>query len=228
MARFCPKCGRENVEFVDKFCVDCYSEMHSFTEVPGKIKITRCSHCNRWLIDKKMVKPTFSELHGMITRKLRTSLKNSRVEIDMPEDTVASVTVKGVAGKQRKLIEEKFNVKLEFKGMMCDNCRRLSDRYYEFQIQLRKAKDHDAVKFDRIHDFLTRSLENMDYHEVGNYWDKKTRNGIDYYFSFKEVAKALLDDIKRRYNVESKDTFEERGIDKKKRIKKRLVSLIRI
>ena len=37
-----------------------------------------------------------------------------------------------------------------------------------------------------------------------------------------------MDEIKRRYNVESKDTFEERGIDKKKRIKKRLVSLIRI
>ena len=94
MKKFCPRCGREDVDFYKGFCVDCYREMNLKLEFPRKIEVSECRYCGRWLVKNKWIMPSYNELNKLIKSKIKSNLYNLRIETELKEDKV-KIKVKG-------------------------------------------------------------------------------------------------------------------------------------
>lgn len=215
MGKFCPKCGRENVDFYKGFCVDCYTEMHKFAEVPKTIRIVKCRRCGLWNYRNEWVEESFPLLERIVKGKIRTELYNFGIGVDLKEDNLL-ISVHGTLDRQGTIpIEKSFESKIEYlEKKLCENCLKLSGKHHEFVIQVRMKEKDDVEKYLKVTSIIKKETHHMmfDYPKARVFWWKESKKWADFYFGSREVGEHMLKLVMDKFGLKSEMSTKLRGI----------------
>jgi len=230
MARFCPKCGKEDVDFYKGFCVDCYTEIHSFVKIPKKVKIKRCKKCGAWFFRNEWIEDSFQNLERIISTKIKTELHRPRFEFDLEDDT-ALVKITGFLDPGRRIrVGKKEKIKIEYEERNCPDCLKLSGKYFEVKIQLRCGEDKDTKKFSEVSSFIRKSTHQLVFKDpkAKAFWWGKKKVGTNFFFGSKSVGRKILTQTLSKFDLSMKKSTKFRGLDKRGRKKIQFTYALRV
>ncbi len=231
-SKFCVRCGKEDVKLIDRLCIDCYIKTKKLIVLPKEISGKICKICYAEFLDGKWenihdnLQDSVKDLILRSMSKKITIDKNvSDYSIDLGDiwkDSNGKEHVKIIA--KGKIDNEKFtineNSNLEIEYTICDSCKKKKSRYYEAIIQLRGKNGKFLV--EKRHIFESFFSEE----EISNLSDViEGKEGVDYYFIKKSVAKKLASSVVSMTDAEINESFQDESTKKGKRLAKLVISL---
>ncbi|MEM0173804.1 MAG: 60S ribosomal export protein NMD3, partial [Sulfolobaceae archaeon] len=213
--RFCIKCGKENVELLPNFlCVDCYIETkwEELVRLPRIITQKRCKVCGAVYRSGKWVNYpqgtdlstiVEDELYGIIepdSQVREYSLKVKGISFSPQGQYIAEVVIEGkVLDRNLQFVK---NVILDLKSSICEKCLKRKTKYYEAIIQLR-GKGRVGIDSE-----IKKAFESiLEPEEVSNISDiVESKEGRDYYFINKSVARRIVNRLASKYKIEVKES----------------------
>jgi len=228
--KFCVMCGAEDVPLIDRMCPSCYIKNRSVVMFPKFLRVEVCRVCGarkeygRWVTPSPDSDPVTeaAEEALMNSLKLDHNINDYRVEIGTQRSDKFGVRlpvrVEGtVLGKKFNLYQE---VPLKVDYVLCDSCIKRRGKYYEAIVQLR---GRDGVMSWDVRRFF-ESFFSKD--EMSNLSDVvEGKEGVDYYFISKTVAKRLVTKVMSEVRVEVKESYQNERIKRGKRDAKLVISL---
>lgn len=221
---FCPKCGKTDEELFDNLCRSCFLENLVLAEIPEKIEITVCAHCQSRLISGKWHELELSDeeiilntLNKHIT--LNKYAKNVEIEVETlfarGSNIESIIHVKGtVIGE---IIEQEYNLRVKIIRTVCPECSKFASGYYEAVIQLRTDKrvpdDEEIITADAI---IAENIDKIAKKNKMAYISERAmlKEGVDYYVGSYKVAKRLSNSIKDHMGGIIKESPRLMGRDK--------------
>ena len=158
---FCPECGSTDKEMVGDICIDCFLKDFQMIEIPKRIEVHICSHCNSKLEEGKWSEENIPE-EEIIYRALERNITIAdeveneiiNLEIDQMKGTIANCFVEVVGDVHGTQIEETHDSEVKILKTVCPTCSKLQAGYYEAVIQLRadkrEIKSEEYAKADEI------------------------------------------------------------------------------
>ena len=227
---FCPECGSTDKEMVGDVCIDCFLKEFQMIEIPEKIEVQICSHCNSKLEEGKWSDEFIPE-EEIIYRALERNIKiNDEVsdeiinlEIDQIKGTISDCFVE-VTGKVHGVeIDETHESQVKIRKTVCPTCSKIQAGYYETVIQFRADKrEIKAEEYAKADEIVERTLIKQAKVDKLAYCPQiaKPKEGYDYYIgSFKtgkKVAEALKEEfggiIKESPRLISEDKSTGKGL----------------
>jgi nonsense-mediated mRNA decay protein 3 len=227
---FCPECGSTDKEMVGDICIDCFLKEFQMIEIPKRIEVEICSHCNSKFQEGKWIDEFIPE-EEIIYRALEKNIKIAdevsneiiNLEIDQIKGTLASCFVEVIGEVHGAQIEETHESEVKIKKTVCPTCSKVQSGYYETVIQFRadkrEIKSEEYAKADEI---VERTLHKQSKSDKLAYCPQiaKLKEGYDYYIgSFKsghKVAEALKEEfggiIKESPRLISEDKSTGKGL----------------
>ncbi|MEM1927464.1 MAG: 60S ribosomal export protein NMD3 [Acidilobaceae archaeon] len=142
MGRMCPRCGRENTQFVGPLCSDCYIQLRGVAEAPASIDFVYCQSCGSyraqgvWVEGRESLEETLAEyVQLFLPGKLKRSpeideLWISGIRILGPAPTRGlleiEIEVSGRSGDVALVERKKMKVKID--GRLCPLCLKRKTR----------------------------------------------------------------------------------------------------
>ena len=227
---FCPECGSEDKEMVGDICIDCFLKDFQMIELPRRIEVQICSHCNSKLEEGKWIDEFVPE-EEIIYRALERNIKIAdevsdeiiNLEIDQIRGTLANCFVE-VAGKVHGVeIDETHDCEVKILKTVCPTCSKMQSGYYETVVQFRadnrEIKPEEYAKADEV---VERTLIKQASSDKLAYCPQiaKLKEGYDYYIgsfkSGKKVAESLKEEfggiIKESPRLISEDKSTGKGL----------------
>ncbi len=223
MKKFCPRCGREDVDFYQGFCIDCYMQLNVKIKYPDKIVIKKCPSCDRWRYKKEWHEPSYKLLKKIVSPKVKSNLYSYSVDPEIRDDKTILITVRGYIDSSRNYkVERSKEVRLEYENMMCDVCFKTRAKAYEAKLQLRRADPFDIRKYKAIEKFVKNKANRMSFKnpEARAFWFEENKDGLDFFFGFREVADEVIRRLRDKYKVKVLKTAKLVGYDAHKGKKK--------
>ena len=227
---FCPECGSADKEMVGDICIDCFLKEFQMIELPKRIEVQICSHCNSKLEEGKWSEEFIPE-EEIIYRALERNIKIAdevsneiiNLEIDNIKGTIASCYVEVVGEVHGVQIEETHDTEVKIQKTVCPTCSKIQSGYYETVVQFRadkrEIKSEEYAKADEI---VERTLNKQASSDKLAYCPQiaKLKEGYDYYIgsfkSGKKVAEALKEEfggiIKESPRLISEDKSTGKGL----------------
>ena len=227
---FCPECGSTDKEMVGDICIDCFLKEFQMIEIPKRIEVEICSHCNSKFQEGKWIDEFIPE-EEIIYRALEKNIKIAdevsneiiNLEIDQIKGTLANCFVEVIGEVHGAQIEETHESEVKIKKTVCPTCSKVQSGYYETVIQFRadkrEIKSEEYAKADEI---VERTLHKQSKNDKLAYCPQiaKLKEGYDYYIgSFKsghKVAEALKEEfggiIKESPRLISEDKSTGKGL----------------
>lgn len=227
---FCPECGSTDKEMVGDICIDCFLKEFQMIELPKRIEVQICSHCNSKLEEGKWSEEFIPE-EEIIYRALERNIKIAdevsneiiNLEIDNIKGTIASCYVEVVGEVHGVQIEETHDTEVKNQKTVCPTCSKIQSGYYETVVQFRadkrEIKSEEYAKADEI---VERTLNKQASSDKLAYCPQiaKLKEGYDYYIgsfkSGKKVAEALKEEfggiIKESPRLISEDKSTGKGL----------------
>jgi len=186
--RFCPKCGKENVELIEGLCSECYFSNHSFLKLPKEINIAQCKKCNTLHLSGKWIDFNLIDLKKYISKQIKTELEEPEYAMNILDRSISG----SVSGKKgRAPVVQEFELPFKIKLSICDKCMKTSTTYWEIKIQLRKNKSCDLKKYIKIEKELIKR----------NDFQKQTKQGDDFFFISMQDGKQFIKHLSNRYRT---------------------------
>ena len=227
---FCPECGSTDKEMIGDICIDCFLKEFQMIEIPKRIEVQICSHCNSKLEEGKW-KDEFIPEEEIIYRALERNIKIAdeveneiiNLEIDQIKGTLANCYVEVIGEVHGTRIEETHDSEVKISKTVCPTCSKVQSGYYETVVQFRadsrEIKTEEYAKADEI---VERTLTKQSKSDKLAYCPQiaKLKEGYDYYIgSFKsghKVAEALKEEfggiIKESPRLISEDKSTGKGL----------------
>lgn len=227
---FCPECGSTDKEIIDGICIDCFLKDFQMIELPKRIEVQICSHCNSKLEEGKWSEEFIPE-DEIIYRALERNIKIAdevsneliNLEIDQKKGTIAECYVEVVGEVHGIEIEETHECEVKILKTVCPTCSKIQSGYYEVVVQFRadnrEIENEEYAKADEI---VERTLVKQSKSDKLAYCPQiaKLKEGYDYYIgSFKsgeKVAEALKEEfggiIKKSPRLISEDKSTGKGL----------------
>ena len=227
---FCPECGSTDKEMVGDICIDCFLKDFQMIELPERIEVQICSHCNSKLEEGKWSEEFIPE-DEIIYRALERNIKVAdeveneiiNLEIDQMKGTVAGCFVEVTGEVHGSRIDETHDSEVRILKTVCPSCSKIQSGYYETVIQFRadsrEIKPEEYAKADEI---VERTLIKQSKSDKLAYCPQiaKLKEGYDYYIgSFKsghKVAEALTEEfggiVKESPRLISEDKSTGKGL----------------
>jgi nonsense-mediated mRNA decay protein 3 len=190
--KFCFLCGKKTEDLIEGYCEECYNKEFNLIEVPNEITFVKCTKCDR-IRYKNQWRDT--EIDELLRDKIKIMGKN--VGIKIVKNDVLHIIAKGYLKGSKKMKEEKHDVNIKIKKMVCQDCSRRSGGYYEAIIQLR-GKTTEAMDF--IDDCIIR--ENQTFRV------EKIKNGLDIYLADKKFADRVTYEVKKKFNAKIQKNYK--------------------
>lgn len=201
-SKFCPKCGKETKKLIDGKCTNCYF-LSNKPKFPYKITFLRCSSCNDLFFNNTWIK---GPLEYYLSERLKQEIKLSK---NMKLEDLKIVKI-GENGKIRiwisvndEIFTKSKEIPIHIKDKKCLDCKLKNKNTWNSKVQLRT--DEETIK--KIRKIVPKE-------QILNI--KKVEKGIDIYFFERDTGKSFSRKIKNKYNLESKNSFEQRGWDRMK------------
>lgn len=231
-SKFCVRCGKENVKLIDRLCIDCYIKTKKLITLPKEINGKVCKICfaefldGRWENIHDNLQDSVKDLIlREISKKVIIDKNISDYSIDLGDiwkDSNGKEHVKIIAnGKidnEKFVLNEDINLKIEY--AICDSCKKRKSKYYEAIIQLRGKNGKFLLEKRRLFEsFFSEE-------EISNLSDIiEGKEGVDYYFIKKSVAKRLVSSVVSMTDAEINESFQDETTKKGKRLAKLVISL---
>lgn len=227
---FCPECGSTDKEMVGDICIDCFLKEFKMMELPKRIEVQICSHCNSKLEEGKWSDEFIPE-EEIIYRALERNIKIAdeveneivNLEIDQIKGTIAGCYVEIVGDVHGAQIEETHETEVKILKTVCPTCSKIQSGYYESVIQFRA--DNREIKpeeYNLADEIVERTLTKQSKRDKLAYCPQiaKLKEGYDYYIgsfkSGKKVAEALTEEfggvIKESPRLISEDKSTGKGL----------------
>ncbi|MEM4912388.1 MAG: NMD3-related protein, partial [Metallosphaera sp.] len=132
---------------------------------------------------------------------------------------IAEVVIEGkVLDRNLQFVK---NVILDLKSSICEKCLKRKTKYYEAIIQLR-GKGRVGIDSE-----IKKAFESiLEPEEVSNISDiVESKEGIDYYFINKSVARRIVNRLASKYKIEVKESFYNIKVKDGKRSAKLIISV---
>ena len=227
---FCPECGSTDNEMVGDICIDCFLKEFQMIEIPERIEVQICSHCNSKLEEGKWSDEFIPE-EEIIYRALERNIKIAdeveneiiNLEIDQIKGTLAECYVEVIGEVHGAQIEETHDSEVKILKTVCPTCSKIQSGYYETVIQFRADKrEIKAEEYAKADEIVERTLIKQSKKDKLAYCPQiaKLKEGYDYYIgSFKtghKVAEALKEEfggiIKESPRLISEDKSTGKGL----------------
>jgi len=227
---FCPECGSTDKEMVNDVCIDCFLKDFQMINLPKRIEVQICSHCNSKLEEGKWSEEFIPE-EEIIYRALERNIELAdeveneiiNLEIEQMKGTIAQCYVEITGLVHDTQIEETDECEVKILKTVCPTCSKVQSGYYETVIQFRadsrEIKKEEYAKADEI---VERTLIKQSKSDKLAYCPQiaKLKEGYDYYIgSFKsghKVADALKEEfggvIKESPRLISEDKSSGKGL----------------
>jgi len=186
--RFCPKCGKENIELIEGLCSKCYFGKHNFLKLPKEIKIDQCKKCNALHLSGKWTDFNLIDLKKHISKKIKTELEKPEFAMNILDRSISG-SVSGKKGRQK--VSQEFELPFKIKLTICDKCMKKSATYWEVKIQLRKKKSFDLKKYTRMEKELIKRKD----------FQKQTKQGDDFFFISMQDGKQFIKHLSNKYRT---------------------------
>lgn len=231
--KFCVVCGREDGIFIGSLCLDCYIKNKEIVKLPTKVEGKYCKICGsewvngRWAKNKdKILTPIESIIYREIAKKMEIDSNVEEINYhidniwkDVNGHTFATIDIWGkIKGKDFKLSRV---VDVNIEKTICSDCIKKKSRYYEAIIQLRfKDGEFDSKKRTIFESFFTDEI-------IDNLSDVvEGKEGIDYYFINKTVAKRLISNFTSMVKeVKIVESYQNETIKNGKKFAKLVISV---
>ena len=227
---FCPECGSTDKEMVGDICIECFLKDFQMIELPKRIEVQICSHCNSKLEEGKWSDEFLPE-EEIIYRALERNIKIAdeveneiiNLEIDQIKGTLANCFVEVTGEVHGVRIEETHDSEVKILKTVCPTCSKVQSGYYETVIQFRADnREIKAEEYDKANEIVERTLVKQSKSDKLAYCPQiaKLKEGYDYYIgSFKsghKVADALKEEfggiIKESPRLISEDKSTGKGL----------------
>ncbi|MBQ2226625.1 MAG: hypothetical protein II426_03620 [Methanobrevibacter sp.] len=227
---FCPECGSTDKEMVGDICIDCFLKEFQMIELPERIEVQICSHCNSKLEEGKWSDEFIPE-EEIIYRALERNIKiadeveneDINLEIDQIKGTIASCYVEVVGEVHGTQIDEIHETEVKLLKTVCPTCSKVQSGYYETVIQFRAdSREIKPQEYKKADEVVERTLIKQSKKDKLAYCPQiaKLKEGYDYYIgSFKtgkKVAEALTEEfggiIKESPRLISEDKSTGKGL----------------
>ena len=227
---FCPECGSTDKKMVGDVCIDCFLKDFQMIELPKRIEVQICSHCNSKLEEGKWSEEFIPE-EEIIYRALERNIKIAdevsneivNLEINQMKGTIAECYVEIIGEVEGTEIEETKETEVKILKTVCPTCSKVQSGYYEAVIQFRadnrEIKTEEYAKADEI---VERTLVKQSKRDKLAYCPQiaKLKEGYDYYIgslkSGRKVAEALKEEfggmIKESPRLISEDKSTGKGL----------------
>ncbi|AWR96659.1 NMD protein affecting ribosome stability and mRNA decay [Acidianus sulfidivorans JP7] len=229
--KFCVRCGKEDVELIDRLCYDCYLQTKNLIEIPTVITGEICKICNSEKIDRKWVRlydNSTDAINDIILRflgkkaKIDSNVKDYRIDLgdkwkDRNGRTFVNIIFQGRVGDKKFQITR--TVELRISQEICDSCSKKRGKYYEAIIQLRGRGKLEEEKRALFESFFSNDIIDSLSDVV------EGKEGVDYYFINKYAAKKLISNFKSLVKAEITESFENERIKDGKREAKLVISI---
>ena len=206
---FCPECGSTDKEMVGDICIDCFLKDFQMIEIPKRIEVQICSHCNSKLEEGKWSEENIPE-EEIIYRALERNITIAdeveneiiNLEIDQIRGTIANCFVEVVGEVHGTQIEETHDSEVKILKTVCPTCSKLQAGYYEAVIQLRadkrEIKSEEYAKADEI---VERTLIKQSKSDKLAYCPQiaKLKEGYDYYIGSLKSARKVVEALKEEF-----------------------------
>ena len=227
---FCVECGSTEKKMVGNICIDCFLKDFQMIEIPKRIEVQICSHCNSKLEEGKWSEENIPE-EEIIYRALERNIKIAdevsneiiNLEIDQMKGTIAHCYVEVVGEVHGEQIEETHESEVKILKTVCPTCSKLQAGYYEAVIQFRAdAREIKQDEYAKAEEIIEKSLIKQSKKDKLAYCPQiaKLKEGRDYYIgslkSARKVVEALKDEfggiIKESPRLISEDKSTGKGL----------------
>ena len=227
---FCPECGSTDKEMVGDICIDCFLKDFQMIEIPERIEVQICSHCNSKFQEGKWIDEFIPE-EEIIYRALEKNIEIAdeveneiiNLEIDQTKGTINYCIVEVIGEVHGSRIEETHDCEVKILKTVCPTCSKVQSGYYETVVQFRadsrEIKPEEYAKADEI---VERTLIKQSKTDKLAYCPQiaKLKEGYDYYIgSFKsghKVVEALTEEfggiVKESPRLISEDKSTGKGL----------------
>ena len=217
---FCVECGSTEKKMVGNICIDCFLKDFQMIEIPERIEVQICSHCNSKLEEGKWSEEYIPEeeiIYRALERNIQIADEVSNEIINLEID---SEVIGEVHGEQ---LEETHDSEVKILKTVCPTCSKLQAGYYESVIQFRadnrEIKKEEYAKADEV---VEKTLIKQSKKDKLAYCPQiaKLKEGYDYYIgslkSGRKVAEALKDEfggvVKESPRLISEDKSTGKGL----------------
>ena len=227
---FCPECGSTDKEMFGDVCIDCFLKEFQMIDIPKRIEVQICSHCNSKLEEGKWSDEFIPE-DEIIYRALERNIEIAdeveneiiNLEIDQIKGTIADCYVEVVGEVRGTQIDETHDCEVKILKTVCPTCSKIQSGYYETVVQFRAdSREIKAEEYAKADEIVERTLLKQSKSDKLAYCPQiaKLKEGYDYYIgSFKsghKVAEALSEEfggiIKESPRLISEDKSTGKGL----------------
>ena len=206
---FCPECGATDKQMIGDICIDCFLKNYHMIDLPERIEVQICSHCNSKLKEGKWIESNIPE-EEIIYRALEANISvNEEVEeeiidleIEQMKGTIAECIVNIVGQVHGKIIEETHDVTVKILKTVCPVCSKIQSGYYEAVIQFR-AKNRNITKeeYEIAYSTVKKTLDKQYKKDRLAYCPQiaKLKEGYDYYIGSLKSGRKVADALKEEF-----------------------------
>lgn len=227
---FCPECGSTDKKMVGDICIDCFLKDFQMIELPKRIEVQICSHCNSKLEEGKWSEEFIPEeeiIYRALERNIEVadevSNENITIGIDQMKGTIAECSVEAIGEVEGTQIEETRKTEVKILKTVCPTCSKVQSGYYESVIQFRADnREIKAEEYAKADEIVERTLTKQYKSDKLAYCPQiaKPKEGYDYYIgslkSGRKVAEALKEEfggiIKESPRLISEDKSTGKGL----------------
>lgn len=227
---FCPECGSTDKKMVGDICIDCFLKDFQMIELPKRIEVQICSHCNSKLEEGKWSEEFIPEeeiIYRALERNIEVadevSNENIQLGIEQMKGTIAECSVEAIGEVEGTQIEETHETEVKILKTVCPTCSKVQSGYYESVIQFRADKrEIKAEEYAKADEIVERTLIKQYKSDKLAYCPQiaKPKEGYDYYIgslkSGRKVAEALKEEfggiVKESPRLISEDKSTGKGL----------------
>ena len=206
---FCPECGSTDKRMVGDVCIDCFLKNFQMIELPKRIEVEICSHCNSRLEEGKWTDEFIPE-EEIIYRALERNIKIAdeveneiiNIEIYQMKGTIADCIVEAAGEVEDTRIEETHDCEVKILKTVCPTCSKVQSGYYEAVVQFRadkrEIKEEEYRKADAT---VERTLIKQSKKDKLAYCPQiaRLKEGYDYYIGSLKTARKVAENLKEEF-----------------------------
>ncbi|KZX15316.1 NMD3 family protein [Methanobrevibacter cuticularis] len=206
---FCPECGNTDLPMIEGICKDCFLEKFTILEIPEKIEVNTCAHCNANLREGKWEESNIPE-EEIIYRALERSIKidplveDEEIELEILQmrGTIAECYIDAKATILGEIIQQEFKAEVRLRKTVCPNCSKQNSGYYEAVIQFRAdSRELTREELKQSNKIVNKTLKKLFDKDKLAYLVQiaSLKEGNDYYIGSYKSAKKLVNVLREEF-----------------------------
>ncbi|WP_292319550.1 NMD3-related protein [Caldisphaera sp.] len=240
--KICPMCGRSSneVEFIDKFCKDCFIKHKGLAIIPDKVEFTYCNICGsykylgQWTSGLETLEETLdSYLRIYITEKMKPvePIKDTYIKeiefIERNQNYIKAKIIIEASYKNLSLSEDKMVI-IKLNDTICPTCSSIKTlRGYNAIIQIRGYPNKISESLYNEIKKQINKIATLSRGEIIKVEEIK-KDGFDLYIRDNKYAKAIATKLKEEYMAKTIETYKLIGVNKDGSRKSRMYISVRL